>query len=106
MTSINSEENSEGSFFSQSRDWRVIHSLFHSGAYSVVVEARNLKTGDTVAVKCIDLTVLEAQATPGIDPLLPLKREIKIMKKVTHDNVIRLYEVFVDDEKFYMVMEL
>lgn len=77
-----------------------------SGAYSVVLEARNKKTGEMVAVKCIDLNTLEVEATPGVDPLLPLKREIKIMKKVTHANVIRLFEVFVDEEKFYMVMEL
>eukprot|EP01102_Stenamoeba_stenopodia_P004597 TRINITY_DN148_c0_g1_i1.p1 TRINITY_DN148_c0_g1~~TRINITY_DN148_c0_g1_i1.p1 ORF type:complete len:607 (+),score=150.23 TRINITY_DN148_c0_g1_i1:330-2150(+) len=77
-----------------------------SGAYSIVYEAKNKKTGDVVAVKCIDLAILEAEATPGVDPLLPLKREIKIMKKVAHENVIRLFEVFVDEEKFYMVMEL
>jgi len=71
-----------------------------------VYEAKNKKTGDVVAVKCIDLAILEAEATPGVDPLLPLKREIKIMKKVAHENVIRLFEVFVDEEKFYMVMEL
>lgn len=37
-------------------------------------------------------------------PLLDVKREIAIMKKLNHPNVIRLYEVIEDPEKdkFYM----
>jgi len=77
-----------------------------SGGYSVVYQGKNKSSGESVAIKCIDLCMIESEATAGVDPLLPLKREIKIMKKIDHPNIIKLFEVFADDEKFYMVMEL
>jgi len=35
-----------------------------------------------------------------------LRREVQIMKKVNHPNVLKLYEVFEDEEEFFLVMEL
>jgi len=74
------------------------------GGFSVVYEARNKKTGQKVAIKDIQLA---CQADE--EQMNALKREIRIMKKVTHPNILKLYEVFRDgdDDKpnFYMVME-
>jgi len=88
------------------RDFYDIGNELGSGAYSVVYKATNKASGENVAIKCIDLCMIESEATPGVDPLLPLKREIKILKKIDHPNIIKLFEVFADEEKFYMVMEL
>ena len=32
--------------------------------------------------------------------------EIHIMKRVDHPNILKLFEVFEDDDEFYLVMEL
>lgn len=70
------------------------------GGFSVVVEAKEKKTGQKYAIKCIKKTMVE-----GEDIKL-LRREIKIMKRVSHPNILKLYEVFEDEDEFYLVMEL
>ena len=35
----------------------------------------------------------------------PLAR-IKIMKRVSHSNILKLFEVFEDEDEFFLVMEL
>ena len=70
------------------------------GGFSVVVEATEKKSGDKYAIKCIKKTMVE-----GEDIKL-LRREIKIMKRVDHPNILKLFEVFEDDEEFFLVMEL
>jgi calcium/calmodulin-dependent protein kinase I len=40
------------------------------------------------------------------DDIKLLRREIQIMKKVNHDNILKLHEIYEDDQKVYIVMEL
>eukprot|EP01102_Stenamoeba_stenopodia_P014000 TRINITY_DN4611_c0_g1_i2.p1 TRINITY_DN4611_c0_g1~~TRINITY_DN4611_c0_g1_i2.p1 ORF type:complete len:339 (-),score=95.45 TRINITY_DN4611_c0_g1_i2:253-1269(-) len=70
------------------------------GGFSVVVSATEKSSGRKVAVKCIQLDVQDADAVKG------LKREIKIMKKIDHPNILKLYDVYVEGSDFYLVMEL
>lgn len=70
------------------------------GGFSVVVEAIEKKTGDKCAIKCIKKTMVEG------DDIKLLRREIKIMKRVSHPNILKLYEVFEDEDEFFLVMEL
>lgn len=70
------------------------------GGFSVVVSATEKSTGRKVAVKCIQLDVQDADAVKG------LKREIKIMKKIDHPHILKLYDVYVEGSDFYLVMEL
>ena len=35
-----------------------------------------------------------------------MTREIQIMKNVRHENILKLFEVFEDEEQFFLVMEL
>jgi calcium/calmodulin-dependent protein kinase I len=70
------------------------------GGFSIVYEGTHKVTKEKYAVKCIKKTMVEG------DDIKLLKREIHIMKKVNHPNVLKLYEVFEDEEEFYLVMEL
>jgi len=70
------------------------------GGFSVVVEATEKKTGKKYAIKCIKKVSVE-----GEDIKL-LRREIKIMKRVSHPNILKLYEVFEEEDEFFLVMEL
>ena len=70
------------------------------GGFSVVLECTEKRTGDKYAVKCIKKTMVE-----GEDIKL-LRREIQIMKKISHPNILKLFDVFEDSDEFYLVMEL
>ena len=70
------------------------------GGFSVVVEATEKATGEKFAIKCIKKTMVEG------DDIKLLRREIKIMKRVSHSNILKLFEVFEDEEEFFLVMEL
>jgi len=77
------------------------------GGYSIVREAQDKSSLESVAVKIIDLNSIESD-TAGVDPLRPLKSEIKVMLKINHPHIIKLFKVFIDDSgtNFYLVMEL
>jgi len=58
------------------------------GAFSVVKRGKHRKTGREYAIKFIEKKFVDKQ------DLMLLGREIEIMKKVTHANVLQLEEVF------------
>jgi len=70
------------------------------GGFSVVVEATKKGTQEKFAVKCIKKTMVEG------DDIKLLRREIQIMKRVSHANILKLFEVFEDEDEFFLVMEL
>mmetsp|Transcript_22805 Transcript_22805/g.25384 ORF Transcript_22805/g.25384 Transcript_22805/m.25384 type:complete len:477 (+) Transcript_22805:18-1448(+) len=69
------------------------------GGFSVVKEAVEKETKARVAVKIIEKSVSEEE-------LQLLQREIDIMRKLKHDNIISLLEVFDDKDFIYLVLEL
>lgn len=71
-----------------------------TGAFSVVVEGTHKETGNKVAVKRIKKKAMDE------DLVISLRREITNLKKVDHPNIMKLYEVFEDDDDLYLVMEL
>jgi len=70
------------------------------GGFSIVRSAVQKSTGKKVAVKCIKKTVVVG------DDIKMLRREIHIMKSLDHPNILKLFEVYVSDEEFFLVMEL
>jgi len=70
------------------------------GGFSIVYSALRKKDGKEFAVKCIKKEMVE-----GEDIKL-LRREVQIMKKLDHPNILKLYEVYEDDKQFFLVMEL
>ena len=67
------------------------------GGYGKVYEIRHKTTKEIRA--CKQLSKLD------IKNLEKFKREIEILKKLDHPNIIKLYEVFESDRSLYLVME-
>ncbi|KAN0025327.1 hypothetical protein ACTFIU_003587 [Dictyostelium citrinum] len=70
------------------------------GAFSIVRQGTHKDTGDQVAIKAISKQhVSEAD-------MKRFTREIEIMKKLKHKNIIQLIEVFDSNDHLYLVLEL
>ncbi|TVU37154.1 hypothetical protein EJB05_10454 [Eragrostis curvula] len=70
------------------------------GNFAKVRFAKNIETGDHVAIKILDKAkVLKHKLVEQI------KREICTMKLIQHPNVVRLYEVMGSKTKIYIVLE-
>lgn len=70
-----------------------------SGGFSVVKEATDKSTGIKYACKIIEKSAAEEE-------LNLLQREIDIMSKLKHKNIIQLIEVFEDNEYLNLILEL
>lgn len=77
-----------------------IGKLLGCGAFAKVYHGRNVLTGQSVAIKAVSkLKVLKGGFTAHV------KREIAIMRRLRHPNVVRLFEVLATKTKIYFVME-
>ncbi|KAK4361205.1 hypothetical protein RND71_020157 [Anisodus tanguticus] len=66
----------------------------------IVYHARNVKTNESVAIKVID-----KEKILKVGLIDHIKREISILKRVRHPNIVELYEVMATKAKIYFVME-
>lgn len=71
------------------------------GNFAKVYHARNLKTGQSVAIK-----LFNKEAVIKVGMKEQLKREISVMRLVRHPNIVQLYEVMASKTKIYFAMEL
>ncbi|KAJ0080995.1 hypothetical protein Patl1_10498 [Pistacia atlantica] len=74
--------------------------LLGQGTFAKVYHARNLKTGESVAIKIID-----KEKILKVGLIDQIKREISIMHLVRHPNIVQLYEVMASKTKIYFAME-
>ncbi|KAL9235637.1 hypothetical protein vseg_010380 [Gypsophila vaccaria] len=71
------------------------------GTFARVYHARNVQTGKSVAMKVVGKEkVIKAKM------MEQMKREISVMKRVKHPNIVELYEVMATKSKIYLAMEL
>jgi len=70
-----------------------------SGTFAVVKMCVDKKTGEKWAIKILDKTAKEAN-------LEMMQREVEIMEKVEHKNVIYMREMYDTPTKMYLIMEL
>ncbi|KAI3447847.1 hypothetical protein Pfo_004512 [Paulownia fortunei] len=74
--------------------------LLGCGAFAKVYHARDLRTGQSVAIKSINKQrILKGNLAAHI------KREIFIMRRLRHPHIVRLHEVLATKTKIYFVME-
>ncbi len=70
------------------------------GGFSIVYEATSKETGEQVAVKVIDKNKQDDEQ------IVLLQREISIMRKLDHPNIVKLYDVFDEEKTISLVLEL
>ncbi|EFC42729.1 predicted protein [Naegleria gruberi] len=71
------------------------------GKYSKVKFGRDLETGETYAIKIMNLNYIKKEQMET-----QLKREIAIMKIMKHPNIVNLKEVLQTENNIYVIMEL
>jgi len=69
------------------------------GGFSIVYKGIKKDNGQEFAIKVIAKNQAE-------DDIAVLRREIEIMKKLKHKNIIQLYDVYEEDENIYIVVEI
>ncbi|KAJ8768718.1 hypothetical protein K2173_023622 [Erythroxylum novogranatense] len=74
--------------------------LLGCGAFAKVYHARNLRTGQSVAIKVINKKKISSS-----NLMSNIKREISIMRKLNHPHIVKLFEVLASKTKIYFVME-
>ncbi|XWS12504.1 hypothetical protein CRYUN_Cryun37aG0094900 [Craigia yunnanensis] len=74
--------------------------LLGHGTFAKVYLARNVKSDDSVAIKVLDK---EKILKGGL--IAHIKREIAILRRVRHPNIVQLFEVMATKSKIYFVME-
>ena len=62
--------------------------------------ASHTLTGEKVAVK-----ILEKSRIKDKKDIERIRREIKILKKVRHPNIIQLYEIIETESELFLIME-
>ncbi|KAM7526581.1 hypothetical protein LguiA_016483 [Lonicera macranthoides] len=74
--------------------------LLGYGAFAKVYHARNIRTGQSVAIKAV---CKQKALKEGLTA--QLKREISIMRRLHHSHIVRLFEVLATKTKVYFVLE-
>ncbi|XP_048506791.1 calcium/calmodulin-dependent protein kinase type 1 isoform X2 [Athalia rosae] len=78
----------------------ILKELLGTGAFSEVRLAESKeKPGQMFAVKIIDKKALKGKEDS-------LENEIKVLRRLTHPNIVQLLETFEDKHKVYLIMEL
>lgn len=70
------------------------------GTFGKVKIAVHIPTGEKVAVKILEKKRIQDQAD-----VRRVNREIKILKKARHSNIVQLYEVLDTPNSIYLIME-
>ncbi|KAG8075563.1 hypothetical protein GUJ93_ZPchr0006g42167 [Zizania palustris] len=74
--------------------------LLGEGSFAKVYLAVDNSTGEEVAIK-----VMEKEKLIKLGAAQQIKREIAVMQRLRHPNVVRLHEVMANKKRIYVVME-
>ena len=84
--------------YSMKDDYDIITQL-GKGGYGKVFEVRHKKTKAVLACKYIAKSKIKEK------DLQRIRREINILKKVDHPNIVKIYEVYETNRSLYIIME-
>jgi len=71
------------------------------GAYSLAKVALDRESGKAYAVKIVKKRMLVSNEEKDM-----IKREVKIHQLLLHDRIVRLHDIFEDEKRLFLVMEL
>ena len=74
--------------------------ILGKGAFGLVSLARSVVTGELVAMKTIDRAKLHSENLKKA-----VEHEIRILKRLKHRHIVRLYEVFETPRSIHIIME-
>ncbi|KAM5181079.1 calcium/calmodulin-dependent protein kinase type 1G [Mantella aurantiaca] len=80
------------------RDTFVFMEVLGSGAFSEVFLVKHRSTGQHYALKCIKKVNSARDRS--------LENEIAVLKKIKHDNIVTLEDIYESSSHFYLVMQL
>ena len=72
--------------------------LLGQGSYAMVYLGREIETTEQVAVKVIDKKIFSNAYN-----VKNIQSEIDIMKKVSHQNIVKLYDIYQTMNNMYIV---
>ena len=73
--------------------------MLGSGSFGCVYEAKNTLFGNTVAMK-----VIKKDKENELDEQ-EIRNEIDILKKLSHPNIVKIYEFFISENHYYIITE-
>ena len=77
-----------------------IQKIIGKGTFSTVKLAIDKETGEKKAIK-----ILEKNKIKNNRDLNRIKREIDMVKKINHLNIVKVFDIKEDDKKYYIIME-
>ncbi|NXI14568.1 KCC1G kinase, partial [Irena cyanogastra] len=95
------EEEGSGSWKKQTSNIRKTFTFMEalgSGAFSEVFLVKQKSTGKLFALKCIKKSPLNRDSS--------LENEIAVLKKIKHENIVTLEDIYESTTHFYLVMQL
>jgi serine/threonine protein kinase len=72
------------------------------GAFGKVKVATHIHTGEKVAIKILDKDQIMQE---GEEDIIRVQKEIAILKKLRHKNIVQLYELMETPKNIYLAME-
>ena len=78
----------------------IIKEKLGEGAFGAVHLGINKQTGEKVAIK-----ILEKYKIRKFEDKIRIEREIEILKKVKHPNIVQLYSVIEAEKQIFLIME-
>lgn len=86
------------------KDFVIKNETIGQGAFATVKKVVERSTGDSYAVKIINRR--RAIHAGGKGAMLGVNRELEILRKLDHPNIVKLKSFYEDVENYYLVMEL